>query len=1528
MTMLQNHFESIVDDLNELLAILVNGTEFEIQFITPVGGIQVSFGVSAAALLAAIDAHVATTVEFTKALMACADEKSLEPLIEKTDDLLAGMEQVLDCFRDADISLSYDVGANADIGAEGLATIGAGASVSVGLNPELLLMLVGLDSPDHEGKGSIGIDLSLDIEGGVSVGEFAELAITGGGGVSTNLLSIEVTEWDDDIPTFYEDRSASNANLNDVKVYAGGSPTPLPLTPALDFNNTGYDVWVPFNANSAEFHFRTSMEDTSVWRYLYDTGYEQVRLDKDGSGVARCVLDMTGKDSALLRIGTCSRNGTIKEYRFTVRKAPKTQLASLSVTSNSEELSFTQPFSPDTYRYALNLPTAHNTQVTFTPVLDDPAQTKMTINGTPWSSGTPWTVFTEAGYSPVTIELTPADSRIPAGTQTIGYTVSVHRPVSDDAGLDRIELLGIPEITDGVIWNPVPNHSEDPGDAVATFTVGENVSNITVTAVTNHNGAKVRALLGEEILGVSNHWMTCTIPLDYGSNTIGIVVTAESGKTEMYRLKVTRKTVQLQEGYPALTIDGDAVNLNEIAPNVFVGTVNPGTSGNANVRLEVKPVLYGVQVSVNGDDLMDTFTDLQLPRPIGQYTWVIKCEDEEIDAEQEYVVVLNGSGTDYSRPEIDVKTPGGDSIPLSGSGALYADNVAVDLVQPVTKITIAVVSGDGTNRLLYSVELHKSAAVDYDADASSITVQLGSGPVIDLIALHGADQSWLTLDVENSVETVTIDAEMKQSGTSILITDPSEYNDVTDDLMPQTLRLRPGPNTFVLTARARNSYFRKMYTVTINRALSDDASLLYYDYDAAEYGLELRPKQSDGTVVSVGRPDGYNVDTFLYEMTYPNDITTLGVKAIPYQFVLEEGSLWPPSLTVNGIAVQPGAWIDIPLELGLNTIDITITAPDGETTLTYTVKATRADVDPPVLVLPDTITVEANERQGGVKGARVSFAVSAYDAIDGDVTVTCNPASGSFFSKGSNTVTCTARDRYNNEVTGTFDVVVVDTTPPTITVLEESPLLTAAATGPDGAVVDFSGAVLVEDLGSPVSPEDVTFTREPGSVFPIGSTGVTCIAEDEDGNVAYKTFHVTVTPLPVISEITAVSGISVPFGTSLETAKAALPGTTTIKDSSDQTYTVNLTWTIDGYDGTVAGDYTAVGTFALPDVVAQPVPPVPLQVTANVRVLPADNAFVSPVTVTWDVEAETYADLETVITWNDAALVTGVTCGSVTAVEGIDYTVEAIDGDTSTLTLKKEFIASLGPTYGTDLQIAISFDAGEDVIFTVQVVDTKEPTWENASLTATQVSHSSVTLTWTAATDGGAVTSYRVFKDGQLAGTSTTLQYTVVGLAANTAYTFKVEAGDAAGNWSTDGPDLSVTTAAAPQADENDDVPYTPPATPTTGSGKTDKLVVEGGAQGVDVDVKYDTAAGTASTHIDDEALKKILEAAKSGGGGAGDGEGPAVAKVRIPDVDGVTTYTIGLDASSCPHHQAGYDGAHGQGAGARRQAVAHWFRG
>lgn len=97
--------------------------------------------------------------------------------------------------------------------------------------------------------------------------------------------------------------------------------------------------------------------------------------------------------------------------------------------------------------------------------------------------------------------------------------------------------------------------------------------------------------------------------------------------------------------------------------------------------------------------------------------------------------------------------------------------------------------------------------------------------------------------------------------------------------------------------------------------------------------------------------------------------------------------------------------------------------------------------------------------------------------------------------------------------------------------------------------------------------------------------------------------------------------------------------------------------------------------------------------------------------------------------------------------------------------------------------------------------DTASPTWgAGSSLTESNVTSTGLTLTWTAAEDDVAVTGYKIFKGTEeiaaLAGNINT--YEVGGLTAETEYTFKVEAGDLGGNWSTDGPSKSVTTLAAP----------------------------------------------------------------------------------------------------------------------------------
>ncbi|TXK82486.1 fibronectin type III domain-containing protein [Paenibacillus sp. N3.4] len=90
------------------------------------------------------------------------------------------------------------------------------------------------------------------------------------------------------------------------------------------------------------------------------------------------------------------------------------------------------------------------------------------------------------------------------------------------------------------------------------------------------------------------------------------------------------------------------------------------------------------------------------------------------------------------------------------------------------------------------------------------------------------------------------------------------------------------------------------------------------------------------------------------------------------------------------------------------------------------------------------------------------------------------------------------------------------------------------------------------------------------------------------------------------------------------------------------------------------------------------------------------------------------------------------------------------------------------------------------------------PIWPNDStLTSSNESNSSVKLTWTSASDNTAVSNYRVIVDGAVVTSSitgTTNTYTVSGLSPGLKYTFKVEAIDATGNWTTTGPSVSATT--------------------------------------------------------------------------------------------------------------------------------------
>jgi large repetitive protein len=185
------------------------------------------------------------------------------------------------------------------------------------------------------------------------------------------------------------------------------------------------------------------------------------------------------------------------------------------------------------------------------------------------------------------------------------------------------------------------------------------------------------------------------------------------------------------------------------------------------------------------------------------------------------------------------------------------------------------------------------------------------------------------------------------------------------------------------------------------------------------------------------------------------------------------------------------------------------------------------DTTPPVVTVPADITAEAT----GASGAAVSFSTSAADIVDGPTAVICTPASGSTFALGNATVTCSATDAHGNTGSAGFTVMVVDTTPPSLSLPAD---ITAEATGPSGAAVSYTASA--SDLVDGV----VVITCEPGSgtTVALGTTTVTCTATDTHGNTATGSFTVLVrdttppsltVPTDRMVEATGPSGAAVTY---------------------------------------------------------------------------------------------------------------------------------------------------------------------------------------------------------------------------------------------------------------------------------------------------------------------------------------------------------------------------------------------------------------
>ncbi len=157
------------------------------------------------------------------------------------------------------------------------------------------------------------------------------------------------------------------------------------------------------------------------------------------------------------------------------------------------------------------------------------------------------------------------------------------------------------------------------------------------------------------------------------------------------------------------------------------------------------------------------------------------------------------------------------------------------------------------------------------------------------------------------------------------------------------------------------------------------------------------------------------------------------------------------------------------------------------------------DREPPVLTVPANIVVVTDP---GQDTAVVNYTASVVDNVPG-ATVTCTPPPGSTFPLGTNLVTCIASDAAGNTVTHSFTIAVVDREPPIIT----TPITLIVPTDPGQSNAAVSYTVHVSDN---LPGSAIVCTPPSGATFALGTTPVTCVANDSAGNRATNSFVIVV----------------------------------------------------------------------------------------------------------------------------------------------------------------------------------------------------------------------------------------------------------------------------------------------------------------------------------------------------------------------------------------------------------------------------------
>ncbi|UKS25434.1 cadherin-like beta sandwich domain-containing protein [Paenibacillus sp. HWE-109] len=602
-------------------------------------------------------------------------------------------------------------------------------------------------------------------------------------------------------------------------------------------------------------------------------------------------------------------------------------------------------FDPLDLAYTLNVPNSQTSVVVVTTTTDPTALTPVVVGGSNLL----------VGNNTVTITVTAED-----GTTKKVYTLTIVRAASNDAALIGLSVDGTP-LT---------------GFASDTFTYTYNV--LYAKTSINITGTKAYANASVAVAGGSN--------LIVGNNTVTVTVTAEDGVTKQdYTVTVVRADKSTNANLKDLSVDG--VSLTDFAPAKVTYKVNVPNTTTSVVVVGTKEDLAAVNpVVVGGSNLL-----------VGDNTVTVTVTAEDGTTKKEYTVtVVRAASNDASL--IDLKVDGTSVANFDPNTLAYTVNVpnATKLVvvtgtkkettasDPVVvggsnllvgnnTVTVTVTAEDGTTKKIYTVTVVRAAS----SDASLSDLKVDGTSVANFDPLNLA----YTVNVPNTQTSVVV---------VTTTTDPTALTPI----VVGGSNLLVGNNTVTVTVKAEDGTTKKVYTLTVVRAASNDASLSGLSVDGtpivgfasgqfnytvnvsnATSSVSVTGKQTDptatvnvegGSNLKVGSNTvtitvtAQNLDIQKYTVTVIrsnksanaklSDIQIDGVsltgflpRKTTYTFNVPNATT---SVVVTGMLEDPLAAVAIAggtdLAVGYNNVTLTVTAEDGTTVISYTVNIVRA----------------------------------------------------------------------------------------------------------------------------------------------------------------------------------------------------------------------------------------------------------------------------------------------------------------------------------------------------------------------------------------------------------------------------------------------------------------------------------------------------------------------------------------------------------------------------------------------------------